>query len=140
MTCEMEAVRPRSICHQAGAASVCVHEPPPQLPSVLPSMARLGSPPQPTVLERVVPQTRIPLVPEQPPPQTWFVVTAQEFGWPAAMPWHGSKAHSAASSNRPSALMRLTSEPNWPHGHFSSVMASRIGLRSEKLASPDRLC
>ena len=42
------------------------------------SMARSGSPPQPTVDELAAPQRRTPLVPAQPPPHMLLVSTAQE--------------------------------------------------------------
>ena len=42
------------------------------------SMARSGSPPQPTVDELAAPQRRTPFVPAQPPPHMLLVSTAQD--------------------------------------------------------------
>ena len=83
----MSAVPPRSTAHQAGPcgvpssfiagtpgcvgslrsprrpSSVWVHDPSPQLVHFLPSIARPGSPPQPTVDWLVLPHRRMPFLP-----------------------------------------------------------------------------
>ena len=79
---------PRSTCHHAPAASVCVHEPPPQCVFAFPSIARSGSPPHPTVEELAAPHVRTPFIPDRPPPRALLVVVLHV---PSAT--HGSNAH-----------------------------------------------
>ena len=75
------------------------------MPSDSPSMARSGSPPQPTVEEDAAPQRRTPLVPGQPPPHMLLVLTAQE---PSAT--HGSNAQ-LPDGNPSVSLMSCVVDP-----------------------------
>ena len=107
----IEKVSWRSSSHQLGAPLVWVIEPSPQLPLVLPSMARIGSPPQP--IEDWV---------ARPPPATFSILAGGAGPFPVEKPIPDSTV-SQPESSKPASVHASPSPPSAGTRNFPALPA-----------------